>query len=153
MLILTGIGSHVVSWNKLVNELIARVKSFHIVRIDGTPAPGKTTIVNLMVNKLLKCDPTTPIYVLSGWKMESVRYANGRAAYLEKLTGVHDRRWLTHRGYLLLDETQQSYWGDELCADLFKAVKPASQAYIVLFVSYGSPVLLASTRRSMCKRR
>ena len=46
--------------------------------------------------------------------MESVRYANGRAAYLEKVTGVHDRRWLTHRGYLLLDETQQSYWGDEL---------------------------------------
>lgn len=56
--ILTSIGSHVVSRKKLVNELIARVKSFHIVRIDGTPAPGKTTIVNLMVNKLLKCDPT-----------------------------------------------------------------------------------------------
>ncbi|BDD61460.1 hypothetical protein MAP00_006504 [Monascus purpureus] len=134
-----GIGSHVVSRNKLVDELIARVKSFHIIRVNGTPASGKTTIMNLMVNKLFECDPATPIYVLSGWKMESVCSANGWAAYLEKQTGIHGRCWLTHRGYLFLDEAQQSFWDDELWADLFKAVEPASQVYIVLFMSYGSP--------------
>lgn len=95
--------------------------------------------MNLMVNKLFECDPATPIYVLSGWKMESVCSANGWAAYLEKQTGIHGRCWLTHRGYLFLDEAQQSFWDDELWADLFKAVEPASQVYIVLFMSYGSP--------------
>lgn len=115
------------------------MKYFHIIRINGTPASGKTTIMNLMVNKLLEYDSATPIYVLSGWKMESVVSANGWASYLEKQTGIHGRHWLTHRGYLLVDEAQQTYWDDELWADLFKAVEPASQPYIVLFMSYGSP--------------
>ncbi|KAL3468252.1 hypothetical protein BJX64DRAFT_247158 [Aspergillus heterothallicus] len=134
-----AIGSQVASRNKVVDELIARVKYFHIIRVNGTPASGKTTIMNLMVNKLLKSDPATPVYVLSGWDIKSVRSANGWAAYLQAQTGIHGRQWLTHRGFLLVDEAQESYWDGELWADLFKAVEPASQVYIILFMSYGSP--------------
>ncbi|KAL4814738.1 hypothetical protein BDW67DRAFT_176907 [Aspergillus spinulosporus] len=134
-----GIAHHTVSRNKLVDELIARVKHFHIVRVNGTPASGKTTLLNLMANKLLACDPSTPVYVISGWKEDAVRSAKGWAAYLENIAGVDGRDWMTHCGYLLIDEAQQSYWDDELWADLFKAIEPGSQAYIILFTSYGSP--------------
>ena len=73
--------------------------------------------------------------------MKSVRSANGWAAYLHKQTGISRYQWLIHREYLFLDETQQSYWDDQLRAELFKAVELVSQIYIVLFMSYGSPTL------------
>ncbi|BCR93607.1 uncharacterized protein AKAW2_10653S [Aspergillus luchuensis] len=133
------VGSHIVHRDGLITELIARLKASHIVRVRGTPASGKTTIVNLLANKLLDCDPNTPLYVMSGWDVDMVTRAKGWAGYLEQRTGVHGRSWLTQRGYLLIDEAQQSYWDVALWADLFKAVDPSSQPYIVLFMSYGSP--------------
>ncbi|KAL3433467.1 hypothetical protein BDV09DRAFT_196699 [Aspergillus tetrazonus] len=92
-----------------------------------------------MANILLVCDPSTPVYVISGWKKDAVRSAKDWAAYLENKTGIDGRDWMTHCGYLFIDEAQQSYWDDELWADLFKAIEPGSQAYIILFTSYGSP--------------
>lgn len=92
-----------------------------------------------MANKLLVCDPSTPVYVISGWKEDAVRSAKGWAAYLQNKTGIDGRDWITHCGYLFIDEAQQSYWDDELWADLFKAIEPGSQAYIILFTSYCSP--------------
>ena len=86
MLILTGVAHHAVSRNKLVDELIARVKHFHIV--NGTPASGKTTLLNLMANKLLVCDPSTPVYVISSWEEDAVRSAKGWDTYLENKTVV-----------------------------------------------------------------
>ncbi|KAL4781842.1 hypothetical protein BJX76DRAFT_359516 [Aspergillus varians] len=138
VLILADIGSHIAYRDKVIDELIARVKYYHIIRVNGTPASGKTTIMELMVNKLLNCDPATPVYIMSGWSRDDVR-SYGWAAYLQAKTGIHGRQWLGHQCYLLIDEAQQSYWDDELWADLFKAVDIASQAYIVLFMCYGSP--------------
>lgn len=115
------------------------MKHFHIVRVNGTPASGKTTLLNLMANELLASDPSTPVYIISGWEKNQVGSANDWAAYLENRTGIHGRSWLTHRGYLFIDEAQQSYWDDQLWADLFKAIEPVSQAHIILFMSYGSP--------------
>ncbi|KAL2832480.1 hypothetical protein BDW59DRAFT_169350 [Aspergillus cavernicola] len=139
VLILAAIGSQITPRGKVVDELIARVHYFHIVRVNGTPASGKTTLMNLTVNKLLEYYPATPIYRISGWERESVCNANGWAAHLEAQTGIHGHQLLTHRAYLLLDEAQESYWDGELWADLFKAVEPASQVHIILFMSYGSP--------------
>ena len=125
---------------KLVDELIARVQHYHIIRVNGTPASGKTTVMNLVVNKLLeKYGQTTPIHALSGWDKEMVRSATGWSAYLKRETGIHGNRWLTYPAYLLLDEAQQSYWDGELWADLFKRVEPGTSPFIILFLSYGSP--------------
>lgn len=135
----TAIGPHVIYRDKLVDELITRVRYFHIVRVRGTPASGKTTIMNLLANKLLEYDPETPVYVLSGWDKDTVKDALGWTGYLKEQTGVHGRSWLTKQGYLLIDEAQESHWDGELWADLFKAVEPVSQPYIILFTSYGSP--------------
>jgi hypothetical protein len=125
---------------KLVDELIARVQHYHIIRVNGTPASGKTTVMNLVANKLFeKYGQTTPIYTLSGWKLETVCSTTGWSAYLKQETGIEGDRWLTYPAYLLLDEAQQSYWDDQLWADLFKRVEPGAGPFIILFCSYGSP--------------
>ncbi|PTU24323.1 hypothetical protein P175DRAFT_0527785 [Aspergillus ochraceoroseus IBT 24754] len=61
---------------------------FHIVRVRGTPASGKTTIMNLLANKLLEYDPETPLYVLSGWDKDTVKDASGWAGYPKQQTGL-----------------------------------------------------------------
>jgi hypothetical protein len=127
---------------KLVNEIIARVQRYHIIRVRGTPASGKTTVMQLVANKLLgKYGQTTPIYTLSGWNKNEVKEATGWNAYLKQETGVSGDKWPTYPAYLLLDEAQQSYWDDQLWADLFKAIEPVlgGSPFIILFSSYGSP--------------
>ncbi|KAB8210275.1 hypothetical protein BDV34DRAFT_209676 [Aspergillus parasiticus] len=124
----------------LVNELIERVHHYHIIRVIGPPASGKTTAMKLMVNKLLeKHGPTTPIHVLTGWDKQEVCSAASWARYLEQKTGCHGRNWLSNPAYLLLDESQQTYWDSELWTVLFKSVEPGWSVFIVLFMSYGSP--------------
>jgi hypothetical protein len=126
---------------KLVDEMIARVQRYHIIRVRGTPASGKTTVMNLMANKLLeKYGQTTPIHTLTGWDEKEVR-ATGWNAYLKQETGVCGNDWLTYPAYLLLDEAQESHWDGKLWTDLFKRVEPvvSGSPFIILCSSYGSP--------------
>src|SRR2546423_1747471 len=100
---------------KLVDEMIARVQCYHIIRVRGTPASGKTTVMQLVANKLLgKYGQTTPIHTLSGWNKNVVKEATGWNAYLKQETGTGGDKWPTYPAYLLLDEAQQSYWDDQL---------------------------------------
>ncbi|KAF5865905.1 hypothetical protein ETB97_001973 [Aspergillus alliaceus] len=132
------IPSYVISRGKLVDELIARVNHYHIVRVNGTPASGKTVLMNLVVNKLLeRYGQATPIHSLTGWDPKISKI--GWAAHLEQETGVHGRSWINYRAYLLLDEAQQSYWDHEIWADFFKRIEPGTSPFIILFMSYGSP--------------
>ena len=97
--------------------------------------------MQLVVNKLLeKHGQTIPIHTLSGWNKDEVKEATGWNAYLKRETGVDGRKWPTYPAYLLLDEAQQSYWDDQLWADLFKAIQPVvGSPFVILFSSYGSP--------------
>jgi hypothetical protein len=126
---------------KLVDEVIARVQRYHIIRVRGTPASGKTTVMQLVANKLLeKYGQTTPIHTLSGWNKNAVEEATGWNAYLKQETGVRGDRWPTYPAYLLLDEAQQSRWDSQLWADLFKAIQPVvGSPFVILFSSYGTP--------------
>jgi hypothetical protein len=125
----------------LVDEVIARVRRYHIVRVRGTPASGKTTLMKLVANKLLQeHGHTTPIHTLTSWYRGMANKATDWNSYLEQKTGVCGNDWLTYPAYLLLDEAQQSCWDDELWSDLFKAVQPlVGYPFIILFSSYGSP--------------
>ncbi|KAB8271027.1 hypothetical protein BDV30DRAFT_250200 [Aspergillus minisclerotigenes] len=124
----------------LVDELIARVHDYHIIRVIGPPASGKTTPMELMVNKLLEMNgPTKPIHVLTGWDKQEVCGTPGWARYLGQKTGVHREEWLSNPAYLLLDEAQQTYWDSELWASFFNSAGPGWSVFIVLFMSYGSP--------------
>jgi hypothetical protein len=95
--------------------MIVRVQRCHIIRVRGTPASGKTIVMQLVANKLLeKYGQTTPIHTLCGWNREQVSRATGWNAYLKQETGVRGVDWPTYPAYLLLDEAQQSYWDDQL---------------------------------------
>jgi hypothetical protein len=126
---------------KLVDEIIARVQGYHIIVVRGTPASGKTTVMQLVANKLLKMHGhESPIHILYGWDKETVTGATGWIEYLRQETGVRGDDWPTHPAYLLLDEAQQSYWNDELWGALFKSIRPSvGYPFVILFSSYGSP--------------
>ncbi|RAH71854.1 uncharacterized protein BO66DRAFT_436731 [Aspergillus aculeatinus CBS 121060] len=71
-----------------VHELIARLDRYCLIRVNGTPASGKTTMLNLVANELLARHPTTPIYILDGWEEARVERAGGWTLYLKALIGV-----------------------------------------------------------------
>ena len=125
---------------ELVDEIIARVRRYHIIQVRGTPASGKTTVMHLVANKLFGMyGHKLPIHVLYGWNERKVSGA-GWIAYLRQVTGVRGDRWPRHQAYLLLDEAQQSYWDDELWAALFKSIqRDVGAPFVILFSSYGSP--------------
>jgi hypothetical protein len=98
-------------------------------------------VMQLVANKLLgKYGQTIPTHTLSGWNKDVVQEATGWNAYLKRVTGVDGEHWRTYPAYLLLDEAQQSYWDDELWANLFKAIQSfVGSPFVMLFSSYGSP--------------
>ena len=124
----------------LVDEIIARVQHHHIIRVCGTPASGKTTVMQLIANKLLeKYGQTTQIYTMTSWDEKIVR-AIGWNAHLERETGVRGDQWPSYRAYLLLDEAQQSYWDNKLWAVFFKRLAAwEGIPFVILFSSYGLP--------------
>ena len=126
---------------KLVDEIVARVQQYHIIVVRGTPTSGKTTLMELVANKLLKIyGHEHPIHILYGWNQKDVQQAAGWNAYLKQETGVRGDHWRSYRACLLLDEAQPSYWDDELWAALFKSILPVvGYPFVILFSSYGSP--------------
>ena len=125
---------------KLVDEVIERVQEFHIIRVCGTPASGKTILSQLVANKLLEMyGHTTPIYTVMGWEKRVVEPI-GWDEYLMQRTGVRGDDWPTYPAYLLLDEAQQSHWDIGIWTDLFKHIQPiVGSPFVILFSSYGSP--------------
>jgi len=108
--------------------------------VRGTPASGKTTVMNLVVNRLLeKYGKERPVYVLTEWDESTVRGNGAWGAYLDHETGVHGNQSLTCPAYLIIDEAQESYWDGALWADLFRRIECHVSPYILLFTSYGSP--------------
>ena len=124
----------------MVDEMIERVQEFHIIRVCGTPASGKTILSQLVANKLLEMyGHMIPIYTMMGWGMEIIQPI-GWKEHLRQQTGVHGQKWRTYPAYLLLDEAQESHWDGELWADLFKYIQPiVGCPFVILFSSYGSP--------------
>ncbi|KAL5341460.1 hypothetical protein BJX70DRAFT_52244 [Aspergillus crustosus] len=63
-----------------VNELIARLDKFHLIRVTGTPASGKTTMMRLVANELLQRHPKSRL--CSDRLEEGIRSECGRLGYL-----------------------------------------------------------------------
>ncbi|RAH63999.1 uncharacterized protein BO66DRAFT_406762 [Aspergillus aculeatinus CBS 121060] len=123
---------------QFIDELIARLDRYHLIRVNGTPASGKTSMTRVLANELLARYPQTPVYLLCGWEWDDVRFAGGWALYLQQQLGTHGHRLITHPGFLLLDEAQQTYWDTQLWTDLFKSITGSSAVKVVLFTCYGS---------------
>ncbi|RDW76434.1 uncharacterized protein DSM5745_06426 [Aspergillus mulundensis] len=125
---------------ELVDELIDQVEERRIIRVNGIPGSGKTTMMHLMVNTLLKkYDDTLPIHTITGWNMDVVTDAGGWNPYLKTVTGVAGNDWHTNTAFLLIDEAHQLYGDLLIWADFFGRICSSSSSRIVLFTSYGLP--------------
>lgn len=122
---------------ELVDGIISRVEEFHIIRVNGTSASGKTTLMNLTVNSLLKkYGKTMPIHTLTGWNKGDVRRVGFYDRYLQLVTGVHGEDWGIYPAFLLIDEAQQSHWDEGLWSAFFKSIGGWRHGpYIILFTS------------------
>ncbi|PYI27682.1 hypothetical protein BP00DRAFT_352884 [Aspergillus indologenus CBS 114.80] len=127
----------------LINELILRLERYHLIRINGTPASGKTTTMKLMANELLKRYPDTPLYVLSGWPERQVRAAGGWVRYFQEQLNIctSGDELEAYPSFILLDEAQESYWDTDLWVQLFKSIEKTVSVHFVLFTSYGSGMI------------
>ncbi|PYI23954.1 hypothetical protein BO99DRAFT_418681 [Aspergillus violaceofuscus CBS 115571] len=124
----------------LINELILRLERYHLIRINGTPASGKTTTMKLMANELLKRYPDTPLYILSGWPERQVRAAGGWVRYFQQQLNIciSGDELEAFPSFILLDEAQESYWDTDLWVQLFKSIEKTVSVHFVLFTCYGS---------------
>ncbi|RAH87262.1 hypothetical protein BO86DRAFT_423776 [Aspergillus japonicus CBS 114.51] len=124
----------------LINELILRLERYHLIRINGTPASGKTTTMKLMANELLKRYPDTPLYILSGWPERQVRAAGGWVRYFQQQLNIciSGDELEAYPSFILLDEAQESYWDTDLWVQLFKSIEKTVSVNFVLFTCYGS---------------
>lgn len=124
-----------------MDEVIERVQISRLIQVRGTPASGKTTLMELVANKLFqRHNRTIPIYNLSGWNRVEVEKAGNWGRYLGQQTGVSGSNWLGYSAYLLIDEAQRSYWDDALWADFFKKIQEyKGNPLVILFTSFGSP--------------
>lgn len=128
---------------QLVNGIVDRAEKYRLILVRGTPACGKTTLMNLLANELLaRHSGETPVHIITGWDEKQVEKAGGWNNYLMQETGIEGRAWPTSPAYLLLDEAQESYWDTTLWSAFFKAIIPfnaAESPCVMLFASYGSP--------------
>ena len=70
---------------KLVDEIIKRVKSLHIIMVRGTPASGKTTLMQLVGNRLLETlGHEHATHTLTGWPERKVEGAGDWKGYSRK---------------------------------------------------------------------
>lgn len=111
------------------------------VVVRGTPAIGKTTILEQTANFVLEKHRNIPLFVVTGWDQESVEAAGGWEMHLKAVTGIDGNAWRTTSAILLVDEAQCSYWDLTLWSVFFKALHGAHGPgpWVALFASYGSP--------------
>ena len=95
--------------------------------VRGTPASGKTTLMQLVANRLLETlGHEHAVHILTDWAERDVKMEGSWKGYLERTTGVRGYQWLNHLAYLLFSEAQaqESYWNGELWAAFFESIKP-----------------------------
>lgn len=118
-----GVPETVCPREKVVDEVVERVKSYRFIVVRGTPATGKMILIQLVDNRLLETlGKKHAIYALTGWAKREVG-VGGWNRYLELRTGVRGYSWLAHPTYLLLDEAQEPHSDSELWAAFFKSIK------------------------------
>ncbi|KAL4905913.1 hypothetical protein BDW74DRAFT_177609 [Aspergillus multicolor] len=123
----------------LIDQLIEEVEEHRIIRVNGIPGSGKTTLMHLMVNTLLKKDDKKilPIHTTTGWDMNNITDAGGWDSYLKLMTGVAGYDWLAKPAFLLIDEAHQLYMDPWTWRDFLGLIDSSSSSRIVLFTSYG----------------
>jgi hypothetical protein len=130
----------------VVDTVIERMIKYHMLLVQGTPASGKTVLMNLIHQRLLDQHPHLDVRVINSWPSD-VTDEERTFRKLERSTArTIDQLWSDNNCVILVDEAQGTYtntafWG------FLKQLLSGRGAYVVLFNAYGSrrakPVELA----------
>jgi hypothetical protein len=128
-------------------ELYKIMAQHGVVHIRGTPASGKTTLLQLFHTYLFNSHPELMVCSLTKWRSGPTTGDPDSALPIgDYLTQQLEKRY-TGRGtrpdwagvVFLLDEAQGSYWDQELWLLLKSHSGNSHGPCFVLFTSYGSP--------------
>jgi len=105
------------------------------MQVRGTPGSGKTTLMELLHDRILHHDRAATVEVIKGWAKEDGTTIQDR---------IHKRIKSYSAGsgklFLLFDNAQTTYWDAPLWENFFKdVVQHGSGPLAILFCSYGSP--------------
>jgi hypothetical protein len=101
------------------------------LQVRGTPASGKSSLADLLIEYIEKVEGPTHIVLLVGWASQEDHPEGGG-------TWLAGKDWHFEDGaVLVVDEAQGSYW-DKLFWNRIKAIRPDSRYRVITFASYGS---------------
>ncbi|KAF8243921.1 hypothetical protein K440DRAFT_663821 [Wilcoxina mikolae CBS 423.85] len=119
----------------VVEEILKRAFKYQVVLVRGTPACGKTILMNLIHRHIIEKHPTFRVYEFWGWPA-GMSDADSKE-YLERRVQMSLPELLVAQDTVVfIDDAQSSYYDNHLWS-LFKILD--SGAYFILFSSYGSP--------------
>ncbi|TCD67042.1 hypothetical protein EIP91_000604 [Steccherinum ochraceum] len=129
----------------------------HFVLVKGTPASGKTTLRDLLYNRILQSDPSADIYYVNSWQntenapwpfwkpdpwgsTERRRKSGGHKATPQNPSRSVFVKECTRPTWFLFDDAHDTYRDSQLWDDVFDTSKALNaNVYIVLFATYGGP--------------
>lgn len=104
--------------------------------VRGTPASGKSILMNLIHEHATRNLPHLRLHVFRGWPSD-MSFAESQN-YLEKMLGfARDHLFKARNTIICIDDAQSTYYDDELWS--FLKMLDSAGASFILFCSYGSP--------------
>lgn len=142
------ITGHLCPRTTTVQNLLKRVLAQRVVLVRGTPAIGKSTLLQLLFHYVRdhpqRQPPICP-FRISTWDKDRVMYSGNWRKYIlhqtdGKLNLLADDQ-LPGQYLLMIDEAQSSYWDQQFWSDYVKQLAQGTwptTAYLILFSSHGS---------------
>lgn len=104
--------------------------------VRGTPASGKSILMNLIHEHATRNLPHLMLHVFGGWPSD-MSFAESQN-YLEKMLGfARDMLFKARNTIICIDDAQSTYYDEELWS--FLKMLDSAGASFILFCSYGSP--------------
>lgn len=110
--------------------------SLKFIQVRGTPASGKTTLLNLLWTYIKAKEPNgVNIHLFVRWNRDGVDNVDDSTWLRQKIPGFPNP---TAKTYLLFDNGECTYWDAALWDYFFKRHRDFDKYRIILFCSYGS---------------
>ncbi|KAG8986650.1 hypothetical protein FRB94_003146 [Tulasnella sp. JGI-2019a] len=121
-----------------VKTLHAKLQKYPRIQVRGTPASGKTTLLDLLHAYILDRNPLASVYVIRSWNRNSLLGISLEDRIAKILPEFPQRDTTKEYPYLLFDDAHDTYWDSDLWNQIIKENK-RHRHRIVLFCAYGSP--------------
>ncbi len=120
----------------VVQRILERALEYSVVMVRGTPASGKSILMNLIYEHATANLPHLSLHMFRGWPM-NLSFTESQN-YLEEVLGFAREELFEARNTIVfIDDAQSTYYDEELWS--FLKMLDSDGASFILFCSYGSP--------------